>query len=70
MRIITLNLVKFLQAMPLHICITPEIKVSQDIFLRIAAIAFREASLCTKILKPIQWFLFSFSYSSGLGLFC
>lgn len=51
MRIITLSLVKFLGAMLLKICITERIKMSQDIFLSITTIAFRN------ILKHSIFFL-------------
>lgn len=41
MRIITLSLVKFLGAMLLQMCEIERIKMSQDIFLSITTIAFR-----------------------------
>lgn len=41
MRIITLSLVKFLRVMLLQICIIERIKMSQDIFLCITTLAFK-----------------------------
>lgn len=51
MRIITLSLVKFLRVMLLQICIIERIKMSQDIFLCITTLAFKN------ILKHSIFFL-------------
>lgn len=62
MRIITLSLVKFLQAMLLQICITERIKMSQDIFLRIATIALKDSLKHRFFLNKNPWIIFAYTY--------
>lgn len=63
MRIITLSLVKFLRAMLLHICIIERIKMSQDIFLSITTLAFKNILKHTISLNKNPWIIFAYIYT-------
>lgn len=63
MRIITWSLVKFLQAMLLQICIIERIKMSQDIFLSITTLAFKNILNHTISLNKNPWIIFAYIYT-------
>lgn len=63
MRIITWSLVKFLQAMLLQICIIERIKMSQDIFLSITTLAFKNILNHTISLNKNPWIIFAYIHT-------
>lgn len=63
MRIITLSLVKFLRAMLLQICIIGRIKMSQDIFLNLTTLAFKNILKHTISLNKNPWVVFAYIYT-------
>lgn len=66
MRIITLSLVKFLRVMLLQICIIERIKMSQDIFLCITTLAFKNIlKHSIFFFKQNPWIIFAYIYTCG-----